>query len=383
MSAKQYKILAGCCVKQDPAVLDAHLRSLAALKVPAGCDLKFAFVNDGAAGSDYRRHSTQLLTLDPVLLLPAEQRPLDAAYAIGNETHAWSISAFEHLARQKQRLLDYACEAGYSHVFFVDSDLLLEPTTLLSLWAARAPIANAVFWTAWQAGSQPQPQCWLQHPYALAGLGMDEHEFTGGLADRQIIRCLGGGACVLIATDACKRGVRYHPRLAGLPADGMWQGEDRTFALLAASAHIRQLADGWPDVFHAYHPEQRTQQVLDEVWAYLNAPRQEQAKYGDQISLTVDPLEDAQLQQSISLRPEIRCVRGRLGQLKLAPEIEAAVTEMKVGEERLVEVHFPPWSGVAHYRGQRKLLRVRLLDAKPYSFAPVLSDVAFAGVGNA
>lgn len=371
----KYKVLAGCSVRQDAIVLQAYLRSLQALIVPADTELRFGFINDGDQAT-----LSLLQSVEPAIVLPAESRPADAMYVVSSDTHHWSVSTFEHLARQKQRLLDYAVAAGYTHVLLVDSDILLEPTTLLSLLSTKASIANAVFWTRWNPSAPPQPQCWLSHPYGLNGLGMEEHDFIAGLSKRQAIRCLGGGACTLIATKALERGVRYHPRLTGLPQDGMWQGEDRTFAILASRLHERQLADGWPDVFHAYHPSQRTQAALDEAWAVLSAPRQEQANYGDQIALILDPMEDKELAESLAMRPELRCIRGRLGGLPLAPEIEAAVLRMRPGDEQLVDVFFPPWHELPAYRGQRRIIKVKLVDCKPYSMPPVLAEVAYAGV---
>lgn len=369
------KILVGSCVRQDPTVLRYYLTSLKALIAPPGTELAFGFVNDGDAAQ-----LEQLASIEPAVVLPAEERPADAAYSIGNQTHHWTVPTFEHLARQKQRLLAYAIEAGYSHVFLVDSDLLLEPTTLLSLWPNNTVINNAVFWTRWQHDSYPQPQCWLRHPYGLAGLGMEEHEFVGGLAERDVIRCLGGGACTLVPVAALRAGVRYHPRLPNLPQEGMWQGEDRTFAVLASRLHVRQLADGWPDIYHAYHPDQRSEDALQAAWEVLAAPRQEQAKYGDMVSITVDPMEDPNLTAALARNSEVRCWRGRLGSSQLAPEIESKLLEMKPGEECLLPIQHPAWSSVANYRGQRKIIRLRLLDCKPFSYAPVLADEAFAGV---
>lgn len=373
---KPFKILAGACVRQDPVVLGYYLKSLERLQIPKDADLRFGFVNDGGDSALPALSSLP----DIAIVMPAEERPKDAVYGVGAETHLWSVPTFEHLARQKQRLLNYAVENAYTHVFLVDSDLLLEPTTLVSLWETKCDIANAVFWTSWQNGSPPQPQCWLSHPYGLAGYGMEEHEYIEALASRQAVRVAGGGACTLIATAALKRGIHYHPRLQ-LPEGGMWQGEDRTLAVLAQRKHVRQIADAWPDVFHAYHPEQRTEAVLAEAWDVLGAPRQLRAGYGDQIALVIDPLEDMPLTAALDAHPELRCIRGRLGQLKLAPEIEARVADMSPGDEAILEIQFPPWSELAAYRGIKKVVRVRLVDIKPYSFAPVLADTAFAGVG--
>jgi glyoxylase-like metal-dependent hydrolase (beta-lactamase superfamily II) len=60
----------------------------------------------------------------------------------------------------------------------------------------------------------------------------------------------------------------------------------------------------------------------------------------------------------------------------------AQILEMTVGEARILELNFPQWSPVSHYRNQRKLIQMTMVDIKPYSVAPVLADVAFAGVGN-
>jgi hypothetical protein len=375
---QKYKILIGGCVRQDPVVLGYYLKSLERLQIPRDAEARFGFVNDGGE----EQLSALSFVTDLAIVMPAEQRPPGAEYAVAGGTHLWNTASIDHVGRQKQRLINYAIETGYTHIFFVDSDLLLEPTTLVSLWETKSDIANAVFWTAWQQGSQPGPQCWLTHPYNLNGLGIKEPEFIRTLAERQATRCLGGGACVLIAVAACKKGLRYHPRLQGLPEGGMWQGEDRTFALLAQRLHERQLADGWPDVFHAYHPEQRTEEALADAWDVLGAPRQLRAAYGDQINLVIDPMEDEALAASLADTPELRCMRGRLGALRLAPEIEAAVLTMGPGDERLLNVQFPPWYEVEQYQGQRRLLRLRLVDIKPYSYPPVLAETAFAGLAT-
>lgn len=376
MLKKPYKILCGTTVRQDPEVLAAYVKSLAALKAPADAELRFGFINDGG-----EEQLEILRRLDPAIVLPGDPRPDEAVYAVTEQTHIWQIATFEHVAKQKQKLIRYAEEAGYTHIFFVDSDLLLEPTTLLSLWATEGDIVNAVFWTRWSPEQPPMPQTWLRHPYGLAGLGLEEHEYLGALARREVVRVAGGGACFLVSTAATRSGLRYHPRLPGLPEEGMWQGEDRTFSILADRLHIRQLADGWPDVYHAYHPDQRTPQALTDAWDVLAAPRQLFAKYGDMVNVTLTPMEDPTLQSTLQRRPESRSIRGRLGGLDLAPEIEAALLEMKPGESRMLDVHFPQWAAVPQYRGKQRIIEVTLVDVKAYSVAPVLADVAFAGVG--
>lgn len=334
-------------------MLEAYLKSLKALKVPAKVELEFAFVDDGSGIEVPPAH----------VVLPSDPRPQDAAYAVGAETHHWTVATFEHLAKQKQKLLDYTLANNYDCFFLVDSDLLLEPTTLTNLLHCNAPIVNAVFWTAWQNGGDWMPQVWLKHPYEMQGLGMKDHEFIGALQQRKLLRVAGGGACTLIHRDVIAAGCGYWPRLEGLPMDGMWQGEDRTFALKAERRHFRQYACAFSDIYHAYHPQQRTQAALDAAWEKLSVPRQLCTKYGDYVHFTLDPLEEPEFQARAD--PTSRSHRGRIGGIKVLPEIEDALLDMTVGDERIMELRFPPWYEIKNYANNTKTVLLKMVDVKP------------------
>jgi hypothetical protein len=285
-------------------------------------------------------------------------------YEVDAVTHRWNVSTFEHLAKCKQLLIDYAVNEGFDYIFFVDSDLLLDPGTLQSLYAAQVDINNACFWTSWQPGAPAQPQCWLTHPYGLEGMGMAEHEYLRALDEHQLVRVAGGGACTLISCKVLDR-VQYHPRLPIPQQDGMWQGEDRSFALQASRYHIQQYCDGWPRVHHCYHPNQRTVEDIAASWEQLHAPQQLYAKVGDLVNVTITPLEDVPLQQHLD--PRARCVRGRLGGVRMAPEIEVALLDMTVGERRIVDFTVQPGHPV-YPAGMKRALQVELVDARPYVY---------------
>ncbi len=358
-------------------MLAAFLRSMAAQRTALGADVAYdlAFVDDNEDAE-----SSELLRSSGAVVLPPEERAADALYAIGSDSHHWNERAFEHLARQKQRLISHAQQHHYTHIFFADSDLIMEPSTLRVLLADGVDIANGVFWTHWTPQAPPLPQCWLAQPYGLAGLGMEEGAFLDALSERQLVRVMGGGACVLMKLDALTtvpgRHVRYWPRLGReLPQEGMWQGEDRTLAVLAERNRIRQYADGWPDIFHAYHPEQRGAEILAEVEELIHAPTQTQAGYGDLILVKMTSLTDKGLQDV--MLPEVRSVRGRLGALRLLPEVEIALLDMTVGSQRIVETHYPPHWPLPIYAGKEGLVMLELVDAKPMGYAPVLADIMF------
>ena len=365
------KILVGTCVRQDAKVLDAYLQALKWQQADAQIDL--AFIDDGG-------HKEQLEAAGATKVFEADARPDDAEYEIGPDTHKWSVPTFYHLAKQKQKLFVRALNKGYDYLWLVDSDLICDPTTLRSLLSLQAPVANAVFWTHWHNVRHdvlPLPQVWLRHPYELSGRGISKQEFVKKLQEREAMQVAGGGACTLIRRDALERGVSYLP-IPGLPQGGMWQGEDRHFAIRAERLRVPQYADGWPDIFHAYHPHQRESIVLDQVVKALSSTHTEAPKYGDQVSVVINPLQSPQLQKA--LQPQHRSIRGRLGAIPFVPEIEVALGEMKPGDKQLVSCAFPDHYRFEEYAGKVRLLEVELIDVKPYSVQPVLSDHVFRGL---
>ena len=369
MAPRKKKILIGSAVRQDAEVLKRHVKTLLAQELPPGVEVEYVFVDD-CEGNE----ASVLFDLIPgVQVLPGEPRPEDAVYRIGKQTHEWSDETFDHLAKLKQKLLDKVVEEGYDYAFLVDSDLMMDPRTLLSLYYADKPVTSAVFWTEWQAGdpSSLGPNVWLVNPYKQTGMGMTHQEFWKELASRKLVHVVGGGACHLIKRDVLEAGVRYYPRLQGLPRDNMWQGEDRTFSVLTERKHKMQFADPWPYVYHAYHPEDRELDRLDAVVGELLRLPQRMAKQGDLISFTVEALEDEEIADRHF------CIRGRLGGLDMLPDMERELAMMEVGESNIVEVRFPPWWPVN--AGQIATMRLRLLDVKPYGYAPTLIDHVVGG----
>ena len=75
------KILIGSCVRQDPIVFDYHLRTLARQVLPEHVDPSFVFVDDSG-----EPHTEQLILkhLPSATVLPADPRPSDADYVVGN-----------------------------------------------------------------------------------------------------------------------------------------------------------------------------------------------------------------------------------------------------------------------------------------------------------
>lgn len=367
------RILAASVVNQDPAVFKAFADSL---QWQTGrFDVDYLFLLDRSMPGEQLDGIEEIVCDIPTASwLLADAKDDEAKYAVSNETHHWTKPTFYWLAREKQKLIEYAKDKRYDALWLVDSDLICSPDTLSSLWNTEKDVVSGVFYTKWEKHSPALPQVWMQHPYEFQGRGIEAHEFLGSLADRQVVRVAGLGACTLIRAAVLDR-VGFWPLVAGLPGHGMWQGEDRHFCITAERNHVELWADAWPDIWHCYRPDQRSQ--IGNIKYDLSAenrgqwgshPTEATAEAGDLVSFTLEPLEEPQI------AGHKEHVRGRLGAIKMLPLIEKAVRSMRAGDEQILRVSFPLWYPVAPYRGRSKLVRVKLLHCKPYSTHPTESD---------
>jgi hypothetical protein len=375
------RILAGGCVRQTPEVLKAHIQTL--LWQTGKYKIDYAWVDDND-----NPESSALLAEHAKYLLKADPKPEKAEYAVTNDTHHWTLPMFGWLGREKQKLLDLAKEERYDAVLLVDSDLLLSPDTLDSLWNTQKPVVSGVFWTKWAPQSPPLPQVWLAHPYELQGMGVEAHEFLGAISDRQLQRVAGLGACTLIRANVLDR-VKYWPLVDGLPQHGMWQGEDRHFCVTAQRNHVDLWADAWPDIWHCYRPEQRSQignmllamgpngGLSDDAVRRGFGPPVLPPRVGDLVSFTLEPLEEPQL------AGHVEHVRGRLGAIRMLPQIEEALQSMRAGEEMMLKLRYPMWYPIDVYRNQSRLVRLKLLHAKPFAAHPTLDGEKAVNIGEA
>lgn len=372
-------IVVGTAIRKPPAIVAAYLAHLAAQDLPPNHRLTYAFVLD-TADPAVRDLVTSFVQTHGGWIADSPAPDQQDFADDQDRTHLWTDSAMARVGALKNRIIQHALDVRADYLWFVDADLLCDRYTLRSLLDAKGRIVCGVYWTRWHKPYQGQvihaaPQVWLNHPYVLHGRGWTEPEFRKALVERRLVPVYGQGACTLIRRDVLEAGVDF-TRLPDLPTTGMWQGEDRHFCVKAERLHIPMLADAWPNIFHVYHPEDAdqigawSQELLAEI---SGTPR-----LGDWVSLKLEPLE---LLHQGALP---QWVRGRFGQIKLAPELEDAVAGLTRGDSRAVRVHFPVTYPLDPYKGQVRLIRVTLLDHKPYGFAPVVRDeLYYAGTGTA
>jgi len=172
--------------------------------------------------------------------------PLETSgYEVTEETHVWTQTEVRRVAQIKDAAIEEFLKTPHSHLFLVDSDLLLHPNLVPSLLLNEKPIVSAVFWTRWRPGEPYLPNCWDYQPYGF--LGEDSLLRLRRAGTYQV----GGlGACTLIHRSVLEDGVRFE-HVPSLPAH--W-GEDRSFCVRAQARKWPLFADSHYPPFHLYRP---------------------------------------------------------------------------------------------------------------------------------
>jgi hypothetical protein len=360
---KPIRLLAGGCSRKPPALLKAHLDSIAAQILPDRVTLTPAFVDDNVV-----EESSEILRrwIDERGGIYLDARGQDTPTFSDSHpvTHQWSGEAMQRVGQLKNALIRDCVMGGFDGLWLVDSDLIFSPRTLWSLYHSEALITCGVFWTQWQATPDcpPLPQVWLRHPYELSGRGMEAHEFLRRLTNRERLQVWGQGACTLYKTEAFTRGVSYD-FLPDLPKEGMWQGEDRHLCTRAERLHVPMYADPWPDIRHAYHPAQQEQGA--EWLQQLSIETEGFPVTDDLVSLHLHAIEPVPANGGWA-HLQKQHVRGRLGRLPLCPELDDAIRVLSRGDSHIVKVSYPTWSE-SQFRGQTRLIQATLIDWKPFS----------------
>lgn len=357
-------IVVGTSVRKPLNVLRPFLQSLEWQELPPGVKLVPVFVPDWPDPKDLaakylsdwvKKHEGHIVRGVPT-------NGTDFADA-GHATHQWSVAAMRRVGANKNRIIAKAAELRADAIWFVDADLILDRTTLWSLYHTQHPVACAVYWTRWNLQAPISgPQVWLRHPYELSGRGMEEAEFRARLAGRELVQVWGQGACTLIQRPVWEAGVNFDP--FDPAQEGLMAGEDRQFCQKAERLHIPMWADGWPDIFHQYHIPQDVDRAPEFI-ERLGTPHPDSPDSGHLVSLILQACEPIPQPNGSQVHVQPVPVRGRLEQVGLVPQLEAEVRTMKRGESRIVPVEMPLHHPIAFYRGRKRLFKVTLVDTKP------------------
>lgn len=371
------KVLIASVVRKPPQVLNAFFQSL--LWQDAKAERSYLFVNNFSLGDRFADEAKAQYSAFPVGtdINVGDAPAPDGDYQDSNagRTRGWTPQAWHRIGAIKNQLIQRALDTHADYLWLIDADVLCDPYTLQSMLDSQSPIVSAVYWTQW---TKPQegdasvqhagPQVWLRHPYTLSGRGYSEPEFRAALIGRKRLRVWGLGACTLIRRDALEKGVSFE-KFADLPPGPMSDGEDRHFCIRADAMHLDMHADAWPDIWHAYHPSEYDliPQKMEEL-SSRRALRHVKPKLSWLVSAKIENLDVP------GLPPQ--WVRGQIGKLKVLPEIEETLTNLLPGESKVMKVHYP-----AHHphdsRGHNFILKISLLDCKPFRHPMVVEDELF------
>lgn len=215
-------IVAFSPVRQHPEVLALFLKHMARQPV----DLWLYDDNTDPDSSALVKHSG-------ARVLPTIPQLHPSAYRRAEDTHKWDVPTYQRVAAIKNAAIDrFYRTTDATHLFLIDSDVLVQPGLVAHLAEAKAPIIASVYWTRWFPELAPQPNMWGSSPERLVTPG--HHEVAGT------------GACTLIQRQVLRR-VRFDPQ-PQMPKEG----EGRWFCYLARQAGYRLMMCSHLNPFHVY-----------------------------------------------------------------------------------------------------------------------------------
>lgn len=168
----------------------------------------------------------------------------DTTYKTDKNTHHWKIENFTVLSNIKNEIVKYSLDNEYDYTFWVDSDLILHPMTLLHLYNnlkfINEYIMSEVFWTKW-----------LDTDKNKGSNGWDYDQYGGNQAryiEKGIHEVGGTGALILVNNKVYESGVNYSP--ISNVSFSIW--EDRAFSIRAVVNGFKLYMDTHYPAKHLY-----------------------------------------------------------------------------------------------------------------------------------
>ena len=251
------KILFGSPIRQKPTILSAFLKGLDTLDL-AGLDVGYMFVDDNADATSSALLREFQQTHQNVVINSSKEYGIlpNQEYVCNNSAHVWKKELIQRITAYKNDIIAYARDNGYDYLFFVDSDLIMNPKTIKHLIGRNVDIVSNVFWTQWTIPGELHPQVWLQdeaafyvrdwdNPYSQSMINQKAHDFFAQLRIPGLYKVGGLGACTLLNRRSIESGVSFDV----IDNVSFW-GEDRHFCIRARVLGLGLYVD---TVYPAYH----------------------------------------------------------------------------------------------------------------------------------
>lgn len=253
-----YKVLIASPVKQIPEILKEFLLSIENLKTE-GISVSYVFADDNDEPVSSQLLAEFSKTHKACTVIKSSDIVKSASHY--TENHNWNYNLIDRIADIKNFLIDFAVKTDCTHIFFIDSDIVLNPETLLQLLSDKVNIVSNVFWTRFSKWDQPYPQVWLMDHSACFDprdprtknrifREASKNKFIEELRVPGIYKIGGLGACTLISRDVLQSGVNFS-RLYNV---SFW-GEDRAFCIRATAHNFSLYVDTHYPAYHIYRRE--------------------------------------------------------------------------------------------------------------------------------
>ena len=217
------RILITAPLRQDVDIFEAYQDGLDRLEIPEGYEARrFFVVNDCADIVPRIRNADFIVTEN------AEE------YRKTGDDHKWTPSLMRKMSELRNRTIREALDGGFDYWLSVDTDIVLDPKTLIWLLKADKHIVSEIFWTkhwcnAWMRDQYSPPEPEWYNP-GLYRVGMT-------------------GALTLVRRSVFEAGVDYTPVPNIVNA---LRGEDRHFCVRAACAGFSMWVDTHVPATHLY-----------------------------------------------------------------------------------------------------------------------------------
>ncbi len=252
------KLLIGSPIKQKTSILEVFLENLVKMDLD-GLEVSYFFIDDNIEESSSELLKKFQKANKNVIL----KNYLDFGYEPGlnyqnQDTHSWKKSLIERITTFKDAIIKYAQNNSFDYLFFVDSDIIMNPQTIKHLIKQNVDIVSEVFWTSWNPGDNLAPQVWLQDEsklyirnwdseYSKSEIKQYTKDFVAKLKIPGLYEVGGLGACTLISKYALTKDLSFQC----IPNISFW-GEDRHFCIRAQVLGLKLYVDTFYPAYHIY-----------------------------------------------------------------------------------------------------------------------------------
>lgn len=251
------KILIGSPVKQKSNILKEFLIGLDEADKGSN-EVSYYFVDDNTELQSSELLKSFSQTHEVVLKKGVELFNISESGYEENDyhNHGWKTVNLAKVTEYKNRIIDYCIENKFDYLFLVDSDIVIDKSTIPQLLSDNVEIVSNIFWSPWSKDGKLVPQCfWMPDIYLqdkafyVRRPFQESHKIRMDTYEQMkvpgLYKVKGLGACTMIKRSALEKGVNF-TEIYNLEIPG----EDRPFCIRAGAAGITLYMDTHYPAYH-------------------------------------------------------------------------------------------------------------------------------------